>query len=128
MNSAIQRYNVNSTIRRVTAEKSGAGAILVSTGRDFLPLVDDIVAALDRPGKLEEKDSRILGTGLSRVAYSPRYRAAAQFSRIIDTTIGSSSGAAYVNEETNTIFWRDQTAAAKRTLNWASVRSARTWS
>ncbi|MDD3886543.1 MAG: hypothetical protein PHI35_06710, partial [Victivallaceae bacterium] len=27
-------------------------------------------------------------------------------------------GAAYVNAETNTIFWRDQTAAAKNTLSW----------
>ena len=118
VNSAIQRYNRNSTIRRVTSEQGGKGAILVSTGRDFLPLVDDIVAALDRPGKLSEDGSQIQGTGLSRVAYSPRYRAAAEFSQIINSTIGSSSGSAYVNAETNTIFWRDQTAAAKRTLGW----------
>ena len=83
VNSSIQRYNRNSTIRRVTSNSSGTGAILVSTGRDFLPHVDAIVAALDRPGKLKENDSGIEGTGLSRVAYSPRYRAAAQFSKII---------------------------------------------
>ncbi|MBO4648680.1 MAG: hypothetical protein J5806_11060 [Lentisphaeria bacterium] len=118
VNSAIQRYNRNSTIRRVTSEKGGRGAILVSTGRNFLQHVDAIVAALDRPGKLKDSDSSIQGTGLARVAYSPRYRAAADFSRLIDTSIGSSSGAAYVNLETNTIFWRDQTAAAKRTLGW----------
>ena len=118
VNSAILRYNRNSTIRRVTAANSKAGAILVSTGRDFLPHVDAIVAALDRPGKLNEKDSAIAGTGLARVAYSPRYRAAADFSNLVNSTIGSSVGAAYVNAETNTIFWRDQTAAAKRTLGW----------
>ena len=97
-------------------EDSKTGAILVSTGRDFLPHVDAIVAALDRPGKLDENDSAIAGTGLARVAYSPRYRAAADFSNIVNATIGSSTGAAYVNLETNTIFWRDQTTAAKRTL------------
>ena len=118
VNSAIQRYNRNSTIRRVTSAQEGTSAILVSTGRNFLPHVDAIVAALDRPGKVQEKDSEIQGTGLTRSAYSPRYRAAAEFSRIIDTTIGSSAGAAYVNQETNTIFWRDQTDAAKRTLKW----------
>jgi|GEM_PF-213979 len=118
INSAIQRYNRNSTIRRVTSEKGGRGAILVSTGQKFLPHVDAIVAALDRPGKLKESDSSIQGTGLARVAYSPHYRAAADFSNIVDSTIGSSAGAAYVNTETNTIFWRDQTAAAKRTLEW----------
>ena len=121
VNSAILRYNRNSTIRRVTDEKGGPGAILVSTGRDFLPRVDAIVAALDRPGKLQKQHgdrSPIQGTGLARVAYAPRYRAAAEFSRIIDTTLGSSAGRAYVNAETNTIFWRDQTHSAKRTLSW----------
>ena len=118
VNSAIQRYNRNSTIRRVTSDQTGAGAILVSTGRDFLPLVDDIVAALDRPGKVKENQSAIAGTGISRVAYSPRYRAAAEFSQLVNSTIGSAAGAAYVNAETNTIFWRDQTDAARRTLTW----------
>ena len=119
VNSAILRYNRNSTIRRVTGENGGPGALLVSTGRDFLPRVDAIVAALDRPGKLQQEgDSPIHGTGLARVAYAPRYRAAAEFSRIIDSTLGSSAGRAYVNAETNTIFWRDQTQSAKRTLGW----------
>ena len=118
VNSAIQRYNRNSTIRRVTSAKDGRGAILVSTGRDFLPHVDAIVAALDRPGKLKDNQSSISGTGVSRVAYTPNYRAAADFSRIIDSTVGSQTGKAYVNAETNTIFWRDQTDAAKRTLSW----------
>ena len=104
INSAIQRYNRNSTIRRVTSEQKGTDAILVSTGRNFLPHVDAIVAALDRPGTLDENDSAIAGTGLARVAYSPRYRAAADFSNIVNATIGSSAGSAYVNLETNTIF------------------------
>ena len=118
VNSAVQRYNRNSTVRRVTAEQGGKGALLVSTGRDFLPFVDAIVRALDRPGKLQDGDAQIQGTGLSRVAYSPRYRAAAEFAQVIDNTLGSSVGKAYVNAETNTVFWRDQTAAAKRTLGW----------
>ena len=77
--------------------------------------MDAIVAALDRPGKIDADGSVIRGTGMSRIAYTPRYRAASQFSEIVDATLGSSSGAAYVNRETNTIFWRDQSAAAKRT-------------
>jgi len=94
VNSAVLRYDHNSTVRRVTSENSGRGAMLVSTGRDFLPLVDAIVAALDRPGKLEDGDaSPILGTGMARVAYTPQYRAALEFSRLIDDGIGSSSGA-----------------------------------
>ena len=97
VNSAILRYNRNSTIRRITASEPGAkDAILVSTGQDFLPYVDEIVKALDRPGN-GGKGSSIEGTGLARVAYAPKYRAASQFSEIIDTVLSSSAGKAYVN-------------------------------
>ena len=114
VNSAIQRYNRSSTIRRVTAIAPDAkDAILVSTGREFLPYVDEIVAALDRPGQ-----KGIQGTGVARIAYTPKYRAAQEFSELIDKTLGSSVGKAYVNEETNTIFWRDQTDSARGTLDF----------
>jgi len=110
VNSAIQRYNRSSTIRRVIAIAPDAkDAILVSTGKEFLPYVDEIVAALDHP---------IQGTGVARIAYTPKYRAAQEFSELIDKTLGSSVGKAYVNEETNTIFWRDQTDSAEGTLNF----------
>lgn len=118
VNSAILRYNRNSTIRRITAENGGKGSILVSTGKDFIPHVDAIVAALDRPGKINGNGSPITGTGVAKVAYSPRYRAASEFAKLIDGTIGSSTGKAYVDEGSNTIFWRDQSAAARRTLSW----------
>jgi len=110
VNSAIQRYHRNSTIRRVVAIGPDAkDAVLVSTGKDFLPYVDEIVAALDHP---------IQGTGVARIAYTPKYRAAQEFSELIDKTLGSSVGKAYVNEETNTIFWRDQTDSAQGTLEF----------
>ena len=112
VNSAILRYNANSTVRLVSTENENSlGGLLVSTGTDFIGYVDQIVAALDRPGKID-------GTGVTKVAYSPKFRAAKEFSDIIDATTGSDVGKAYVNKETNTIFWRDQTAAAKKTLDF----------
>ena len=120
VNSAVLRYSRNSSVRRVTAEgEEKRNALLVSTGEEFMPYVDEIVAALDRPGA-DGKETSISGTGMARVAYTPRYRAASQFSDIIDSTIGSASGKAYVNRETNTVFWRDQSAAAHRTLKWVN--------
>ena len=120
VNSAVLRYSRSSSVRRVTAEGDDKrNALLVSTGEEFMPYVDEIVAALDRPG-VDGKDAAISGTGMARVAYTPRYRAASQFSDIIDSTIGSASGKAYVNRETNTVFWRDQSAAARRTLQWVN--------
>ena len=118
VNSAIQRYSRNSTVRGVAADDTGKGALLVSTGRDFLPYVDSIVAALDRPGRAGTAGSPIVGTGVAKVAYAPRYRAALEFSRLIDSTLGTDVGRAYVDAGSNTIFWRDQSAAARRTLSW----------
>jgi len=118
VNSAVLRYSRNSSVRRVTGDGDAKrNALLVSTGEAFMPYVDAIVAALDRPGA-DGKRGAIRGTGMSRIAYTPRYRAASQFAEIIDSTLASASGKAYVNRETNTIFWRDQSTAAKRTLGW----------
>ena len=117
--SAVVRYDVNSTVRVVTAKNGSTNALLVSTGKEFMPYMDKIIATLDRkPAKKSQDGSTISGTGLTRIAYSPRYRAAADIANIINTTISSASGAAFVNDETNTIYWRDQDAAAKRTLAW----------
>jgi len=124
--SAILRFDRNSTIRRVTARDGKSEALLVSTGRKFMPYVDEIVVALDRPAsgeqpknaEVSEERSPIGGPGLCRIAYTPHYRAAAELAQIINTVFASSAGVAAVNEETNTIFWRDQEDAAKRTLEW----------
>jgi len=122
VNSAVRRYNRGSSVRRVTSTGDNpCNALLVSTGENFIPYVDRIVEALDRPGKDKNSAASIRGTGVSRIAYTPRYRAASQFSEIIDSTIGSASGKAYVDRETNTIFWRDQSDAAKRTLQWVET-------
>ncbi|MBE6387855.1 MAG: hypothetical protein IKD29_08375 [Lentisphaeria bacterium] len=119
VSSAILRYDKNSTISCVTSDKGNGNALLVSTGKNFMPYVDKIIEVLDRkPAKKTECGSTISGTGLTRVAYSPRYRAAAELARVINATITSGTGAAFINEETNTIYWRDQDAAAKRTLAW----------
>ena len=119
VNSAVLRYDRNSSVRRVTSGKAGSNALLVSTGKDFIPYVDKIIAVLDR--KVAQKStngSTISGTGLTRVAYTPRYRAAQELASVINSIISSRGGAAFINEETNTIYWRDQDASAKRTLAW----------
>lgn len=118
INSAVKRYSRNSTVRRITTGKDAKSmALLVSTGKDFIAYVDEIIAVLDRPGK-QKKNSAISGTGVTRIGYTPKYRAASQLADIINVMFGSSVGAAYVNEETNTIFWRDQAASAENTLKW----------
>ena len=117
--SAVLRYDRNSTVRNVTANNSKKQAIMVSTGREFIPYVDKIVAALDRKVAKKSADgSTISGTGLTRIAYTPKYRAASDLANVINSTISSNAGELFINDETNTIYWRDQDAAAKRTLSW----------
>ena len=117
--SAVLRYDRNSTVRNVTADNSSKQAIMVSTGKDFIPYVDKIVAVLDRKVAKKSADGSIIsGTGLTRIAYSPKYRAASDLANVINATISSDAGALFINDETNTIYWRDQDAAAKRTLSW----------
>ena len=119
VNSAVLRYDRNSTARCVTSSNGNGQALLVSTGKEFMPYVDKIVAALDRKiAKKPAAASTISGTGLTRIAYTPQYRAAADLARVINSTITSDAGVLYINDETNTIYWRDQDAAAKRTLEW----------
>ena len=118
INSAVKRYSRNSSVRRITTGKDAKStALLVSTGKDFITYVDEIVAALDRPGK-QKNTSAINGTGVTRIGYTPKYRAASELANIINVMFGSSAGAAFVNAETNTIFWRDQKASAENTLKW----------
>ena len=119
ISAAILRYDRNSTIRRVSDNGNKKEAVLVSTGKDFIPYVDKIVATLDRKiAKGKKAAGSISGTGVTRIAYTPKYRAAADLANVVNSTIGSSVGNLYINDETNTIFWRDQDAAAKRTLSW----------
>ena len=118
INSAILRYDRNSTVRRVTSAKGNGQALLVSTGKKFMPYVDKIVATLDRKVSKKAAGSTISGTGLTRVAYTPKYRGAEELARVINATVTSSAGALFINDETNTITWRDQDASAKRTLSW----------
>ncbi|MBQ9788241.1 MAG: hypothetical protein IJW31_01395 [Lentisphaeria bacterium] len=119
VNSAILRYDSNSTIRKVDTADGSNNALLVSTGKDFIQYVDQIIAVLDKKvAKSDASAASISGTGLTRIAYTPKYRAAQELAKLINLTLMSSAGAAFINEETNTIYWRDQDANAKRTLAW----------
>ena len=120
INSAVLRYNANSTVSRVkyAPGDNAPDALMVSTGVDFMPYVDGLVEMMDRPGVKDAAGSLLEGTGVCRIAYTPRYRAAFEFTNLIDMLISSSEGRAYVNGDTNTVFWRDEEFAAKNTLNW----------
>ena len=116
---AIKRYSRASAFERVNYPKGNTQAIIVSTGEDFIPYVDELVAGLDQPGKPGKSGSLIDGTGITRITYVPNYRAAEDIVRLVNEgTIGSPEGRAYLNKDTNTIYWKDDRGAALGILAW----------
>jgi len=115
LNSAILRYSRNSTIRRVVFAPGQKDGLLVTTGVRFMPYLEELVRQLDIPA------DGLAGTGLARVAYTPRYRAARQFPLIIDGFLATTEGLSGVDPSTNTIFFRDNSNAVINTLNWIKL-------
>jgi len=101
--AAVKRYYSTSKVERVNYSVAKRNLLIVSTGEKFLPYVDDLIAKIDRPGKPDQYGSIIEGTGITRIAYAPNYRAAEDIVRVINGAIRSSEGAAYLNKDTNTI-------------------------
>jgi len=116
--AAVTRYNARSQVDRVNNNEANKHYLLVSTGEDFIPYVDKLIAGLDVPGKADEFGSVIEGTGVTRVTYHPSYRLGTEMLRIINAGLRSPEGTIYLNEDTNTIFWKDDRAAAMGALNW----------
>ncbi len=116
--AAIKRYNINSKVERVYYGEEQKHYLLVSTGEDFLPYIDDLIAKIDRPGEADQFGSIIDGTGITRIAYTPNYRAAEDIVRLVNAAFRSSEGSAFLNKDTNTIYWKDDKQAALAVLAW----------
>ncbi len=116
--AAVRRYSSQSLVERVNYAAKQKNYILVSTGEDFLPYIDDLIAKIDQPGVTDEFGSVIDGTGITRIAYRPNYRAAEDIVRIINDVLRSPAGYAYLNAESNLIYWKDDRVAALGILAW----------
>ena len=117
--AAVKRYSASSTVERVNYPQAKRNMIIVSTGEDFIPYVDELIAGLDKPGKPGKSGSIIEGTGITRITYIPSYRAAEDIVRIINEgTLKTPEGWAYLNKDTNTIYWKDDRESALATLAW----------
>ena len=117
--AAVKRYSSSSNVERVHYPQGNRQMIIVSTGEDFIPYVDDLVSGLDKPGKPGKSGSLIEGTGITQITYIPNYRAAEDIVRLINEgTIRTSEGRAFLNKDTNTIYWKDDNEKAQITLAW----------
>ena len=115
---AIKRYSRNSVIERVNNPIEKKNYIVVSTGEDFLPYLDELVAAIDKPCKPGPDGSSIAGTGVTQIAYAPRYRTGQDLVDAINNCFRSNMGQAFWNEENNMVYWKDAEGAALSILAW----------
>ncbi len=112
---AVQRFSAESSVERLNCKPTKQQFLVVNTGAEMIPYVDDLVAKLDRPGKLDEKGSVIDGSGITNYAYYPRFRMAAEFKDIAKTT-GSADGIHFIDTVNNMVYWKDSKSDGETVL------------
>ena len=119
VHAAISRFSARSSVQRITStDPKSKGALLVSTGPKCMPFLEDLIKKIDKPGKLDQYGSLIEGSGITRISYSPKYRAAHDMVALVRDVFGSSECNAYLDEGSNTIYWKDEHHSAIGTLAW----------
>ena len=108
--NAVLRYTGDSHASSVNDFANNRQMIIVSTGVNFFPYLDEMVAALDRPGKMNKFGTNIDGDGVATGFYRPRFRAAASMVDVITKAQILSStddGAIYLDKGSNLFYFKE---------------------
>ena len=89
--SAAIRFDGNSSVTCMEDKANSRQLLIVSTTVPMMPYIDEMVEVLDRPGKMNDYDTIISGTGIAYGTYKPQFRSAESMLEIIEET-GISSG------------------------------------
>lgn len=98
--TAIMRCNGNSTISAVSDSANKRQLLIVSTKHAMIPYVDEMIKALDRPGKVNADGSIIEGTGAVYGTYAAKFRSNDYMTEIM-------KNAGVTNGDVNGVFKRD---------------------
>lgn len=122
--SAAIRFDPVSTVTRMEDKANNRQLLIVSTAQDMMPYIDEMVTALDRPGKMNDYNTIIAGTGIAYGTYKPQFRAAADMrSVIVETQISSGplDSKVRLDKKTNLFYFKDSPARVadiKQKLAW----------
>ena len=122
--SAVIRFDSVSTVGRLEDKANNRQILIVSTAQDMMPYVDEMIAALDRPGKMNEYGSSISGTGIAYGTYKPQFRAAADMRKVIvggQVASDTKDARVRLDSKTNLFYFKDtpyRVADIKRKLEW----------
>ncbi len=117
---AVQRYYSYSTVERCKYNKDGKEYLIVNTGVDMIPFVDDMVAKLDRSGKLDKYGSFIDGSGIYRFTYYPRFRFEPALVKL-GPTVGSEDGQYFMDTVNSFYYWKDSFSDGKKSYDWYAI-------
>lgn len=114
---AVKRFNSESNVNRLSYAEGMKEFLAVNTGTDMIPLIDDMVSKLDRPGKEDGNGSTVEGTGIKKFVYKPRFRASSEMAMIGPTLTGG-DGAFFFDQGTNMFYWKDVESNGKIIQDW----------
>lgn len=104
---AVYRYNIGSTVNRLRYNAGGNRQfIVVTTGVEMMPYVDDMVAKMDRPSGVKDANNSIVdGTGIYDFTFKPKYRSSVDMLNLI--ALVKSDGMQYLDTNRNLFYWKD---------------------
>ncbi len=115
---AVQRYNTGSVVNGVNYDGGKRQFIVVTTGKDMIPYVDQIVSSLDRPSSVKnELNSIVDGTGISYASYRPLYRGSNDIiQNVVRDTRGWGWG--WFDDNNGVYYWKDNKSHAALVKKW----------
>jgi len=115
---AVKRFSPQSNVQRLNYKHGKSQYLLVSTGQQMMPYVDEMVKQLDIRGLKDHMGSLVSSTGITRGSYQPKYRSGDDFVGLLNsTTVGQ--GYVWNNAPSNIIYWK--------TDHYHSERKVRLW-
>lgn len=121
---AIKRFDDQSTIQSLDYAAGKKQYLVVSTGSQLLPYIDDMIAKLDYPSpKIDENGSAIEGDGVTRFVYCGKYRTSENMNHVVSQTFidGFGSGASYFDVGSNMFYWKSSKSQGEAYLKFLTA-------
>ncbi len=122
--SAAVRFDPVSTVGRLEDRANRRQVLIVSTAQDMMPYIDEMIAALDRPGAMNEHGSNIAGTGIAYGTYEPQFRSSSEMRKVIvagQVSSGVLDSRVRLDRKSNLFYFKDtpyRVSEIKQKLEW----------
>lgn len=115
---AVKRYNVDSNVQRLDFKAEGREVLVVSTGVNMMPYIDDMIAKIDIPGTKDSYGSLLEGTGINRFGYYPKHRATKDMLKILRNNILPGNSSVFLDESVSMLYWKSSKSDGDQVMRW----------